>query len=110
MILVRHGESEFNVAALFGTWCLRAQGLATLARARAQIDRGALPTKELFDGACLLIAGALLLTPGFVTDTVGFLLFVPALRDILRGVLARHVEGRIESRIYVDGQEVRAPG
>lgn len=97
------------LTAVLGTWCLRAQGLATLARARAQLDRGALPAKELFDGACLLIAGALLLTPGFVTDAVGFLLFVPALRDILRGVLARHFEGRMESRVYVDGQEVRNP-
>ncbi len=98
------------LTALIGTWCLRAQGLATLARARAQIDRGALPTRELFDGACLLIAGALLLTPGFVTDTVGFLLFLPAVRDILRGVLARHVEGRMESHIYVDGREVHKRG
>ncbi len=101
------------LTAVLGTWCLRAQGLATLARARAQLDRGALPAKELFDGACLLIAGALLLTPGFVTDTVGFLLFVPPLRDFLRGALARRFEGRMEghmeSRVYVDGEEVRNP-
>ena len=98
------------LTAVIGTWCLRAQGLATLARARAQIDRGALPTRELFDGACLLVAGALLLTPGFVTDTVGFLLFLPPVREALRGVLSRYVEGRMESRVYVDGEEVQRAG
>ncbi|MFQ5773807.1 MAG: FxsA family protein [Kiloniellaceae bacterium] len=95
--------------AVLGTWQLRAQGLATLARARAQIDRGALPARELFDGACLLIAGALLLTPGFVTDSVGFLLFLPPVRDLLRDLLGRHMKGRMETRVFVDGEEV-VPG
>ena len=94
------------LTAIIGTWCLRAQGLATLARARTQLDQGALPTRELFDGACLLIAGALLLTPGFVTDGIGFLLFLPPVRDFLRVQLARRMEGRTETHIYVDGQEV----
>ena len=101
------------LTAMAGTWALRAQGLATLARARTQIDRGELPTRELFDGACLLIAGALLLTPGFVTDFLGFLLFLPPVRDILRNLLAQHMKGRVETHVYVDGQEVhgtRRPG
>ncbi len=98
------------LTAIIGTWCLRAQGLATLARARTQIDRGALPTKELFDGACLLIAGALLLTPGFVTDGVGFVLFLPAARDVLRGLLARHFEGRMETHVHAGGREAHGRG
>lgn len=93
------------LTALLGTWCLRAQGLATLGRARSQLDKGALPAKELFDGACLLVAGALLLTPGFVTDAAGFLLFVPALRDALRGYLARRIKVRMESHAYVHGEK-----
>ena len=72
------------VTALLGTWQLQAQGLTTLNRAREQMDRGAMPARELFDGACLLIAGALLLVPGFVTDVLGALLFVPPVRDALR--------------------------
>ena len=98
------------LTAVIGTWCLRAQGLATLVRARRQIDRGALPTRELFDGACLLVAGALLLTPGFVTDTVGFLLFLPPVREALRQLLSRYVQGHMESRVYVDGEEVHRSG
>jgi UPF0716 protein FxsA len=95
------------LTAIVGTWQLRLQGLATLNRARAQVDRGALPARELFDGACLLIAGALLLTPGFVTDAAGFLLFMPPVREALRGLLARHLKGSVETRVFVDGAEVR---
>ncbi len=68
------------LTALVGTALLRHQGLSTLARARASLDQGKLPMRELLDGVCLLIAGALLLTPGFVTDAVGALLLVPPLR------------------------------
>ena len=68
------------LTAVIGTALLRHQGLSTLARARASLDRGKLPMQELLDGVCLLIAGALLLTPGFVTDAVGTLLLVPPLR------------------------------
>ena len=94
------------LTAMIGTWMLRQQGLATLARARAHTDRGVLPARELFDGLCLLFAGALLLTPGFVTDGVGFLLFVPPLRDALRTRLAGHFQASSQTRVWVDGQEV----
>ena len=97
------------LTAVLGTWQLRTQGLATLLRARDQVERGALPARELFDGACLLVAGALLLTPGFVTDAAGFLLFLPAVRDTLRELLARHVRGSMEARYFVDGAEA-GPG
>lgn len=80
------------LTAIMGTWLLRIQGLATLARVRSQINQGALPTRELFDGLCLLFAGALLLTPGFVTDTFGFALFIPQVRGILRHWIGRKLE------------------
>ena len=95
------------LTAILGTWQLRSQGLATLNRARTQIDEGALPTRELFDGACLLVAGALLLTPGFVTDSVGFALFLTPVRNALRDLLARHMKEHMETRVFVDGEEVR---
>jgi UPF0716 protein FxsA len=88
------------LTAVVGTWQLRLQGLATLARAQRQLDSGQLPTSELFDGACLLLGGALLLTPGFVTDTLGLLLFLPPLRDALRGWLGRLVATRGSVRFY----------
>jgi len=79
------------LTAVLGSLALRLQGLATLSRARLLLDRGELPAKELFDGFCLVIAGVLLLTPGFVTDTLGALLFLPPLRDWLRGEFGRRM-------------------
>ena len=91
------------LTAVLGTWQLRAQGLSTLARARQQMDQGQLPAQELYDGFCLIIAGALLLTPGFVTDAVGFALFVPAFRRLLRHFIAQRIRMRAEVRMRRDG-------
>lgn len=99
--------------ALAGSLLLRAQGLATLMRARAQMDQGQLPAREMFEGVCLVLAGALLLVPGFVTDVIGLLLFVPPLRELLRLMIARHIAAKAargEARVFVDGVEVRPDG
>jgi UPF0716 protein FxsA len=99
--------------ALAGSLLLRAQGLATLMRARAQMDAGQLPAREMFDGVCLVMAGAMLLVPGFVTDALGLLLFIPPFRDLLRLLIARHVAAKAargEARIFVDGVEVGPRG
>lgn len=85
------------VTALMGTALLRHQGLATLLRVRESLEQGRLPVDEVFDGLCLLVAGVLLLTPGFVTDAMGFLLFVPPVRKGLVRGLARYLvrSGRV---------------
>ena len=75
------------LTAVAGSALLRHQGLTTLALVRVSLDSGRLPVKELFDGLCQLAAGALLLTPGFVTDGIGLLLFVPPFRWVLRGLM-----------------------
>ncbi len=71
------------VTAMAGTALIRHQGLSTLQRAQQEMEAQRLPVRELFDGVCLLFAGALLLTPGFLTDAVGFTLLVPPLRRLL---------------------------
>ncbi|AUG54681.1 FxsA family protein [Thalassospira marina] len=71
------------LTAILGTSIMRVQGLQTLARAQQELDRGEMPLGPLFDGVCILIAGILLLTPGFVTDTMGFLLLIPPLRRVI---------------------------
>lgn len=80
------------LTAVAGTALLRHQGLGTLGRLQASMDRGEMPLEPVFDGFCLLAAGALLLTPGFFTDAVGFALFVPAVRRLLRGFFASRVQ------------------
>ena len=72
----------FAIAAL-GSALLRLQGLATLAQVQAALARGELPTEAILEGLVLLLAGVLMVTPGFVTDIAGFLFLLPALR---RGV------------------------
>src|SRR3546814_6274569 len=96
-----------------GSFLLSAQGLATLLRARAQLDQGQLPAREMFDGVCLVLAGGLLVLPGFVTDTLGLLLFFPPCRDLLRLLIARVVAAKVargEARVFVDGLEIGPQG
>ncbi|MDT8406471.1 MAG: FxsA family protein [Methylococcales bacterium] len=66
--------------AVLGAGLLRQQGFATLKRLQQQLDQGILPAFELIEGPMLLVGGALLLTPGFVTDAFGFALLIPKLR------------------------------
>ena len=78
------------LTAIIGAALVRAQGFATLSRAQAQLRAGELPAVEMFEGVALIVAGALLLTPGFFTDTVGFTLLVPPLRRwLIRAVMER---------------------
>ena len=87
------------LTAMLGTALFRIQGLATLRQAQASLAANRFPVEEVFDGLCLLAAGALLITPGFVTDSLGFLLFLPPFRTFLRGLIARRLlrHGRIQA-------------
>lgn len=75
------------ITAVIGVALLRRQGLATLTRGMGRLQRGELPAREMVEGLLLAVAGALLLTPGFVTDAVGFVLLTP----ITRGLIAERV-------------------
>ena len=85
--------------AMLGVVLIRIQGFVTLMRFREKMARGEMPAEEMFTGMALLLAGAFLLTPGFVTDTVGFLLLTPVIRRYLlkeiikRGVFAVQTQG-----------------
>lgn len=75
------------LTAVIGTWMLRRQGFAVMARAQQQLADGGIPLGEVFEGFCLVVAGALLLTPGFVTDFIGGSLLMPPVRAWLYRVL-----------------------
>ena len=79
------------VSAVAGALLLRRQGLATLRRIQAEISAGRVPGRELVDGVAIVAAAILLLTPGLVTDAIGYLLFVPPVRDALWRFLRRRV-------------------
>jgi len=71
------------LTAFIGITLLRQQGLSTLFKAQQKMNHGEIPAFEMMEGILLAIAGALLITPGFFTDTVGFLLLIPAFRTHL---------------------------
>lgn len=66
--------------AFIGITLLRSQGFAVMLSARQRLNSGAVPAQEIFEGVLMAAAGLFLLTPGFITDVLGFLLLIPALR------------------------------
>lgn len=83
-----------------GAWLVKRQGVGVVRRIRSALDAGRVPGPELLDGALLLLAGALLLTPGFVTDFFGLLLLLPPVRAGARGFLRRRFVVRVATHPY----------
>lgn len=98
------------VTAIIGTSLLRWQGYGVLARTQNSLNNGELPVESVVDGVFLLVAGALLLTPGLITDTFGFLLFVPQFRRLLaRTIFNRMIaKGKVRMSVYSDGNNFEA--
>jgi UPF0716 protein FxsA len=100
------------LTALLGLFLVRLEGRHTLAKMQRKVARGEAPTDELLDGALLLVAGAFLLTPGLITDIIGFLLVIPLTRYPIRLALKKWVVvpyadektgGFATGKIYVGG-------
>jgi UPF0716 protein FxsA len=89
------------LTAVIGVWLLRIQGLSTLTRAQQKLQANELPAREILEGMALVVAGALLLTPGFFTDAIGFLLLFPPTRIALVNLAA--------SRMVVSASMQRRP-
>lgn len=79
------------VTAVIGSFLLRWQGVSLLHRIQSEMAAQRLPAKDLVRGAMLVVAGILLLTPGFVTDAIGFLLFVPPVQDAVWSFLKTRI-------------------
>lgn len=88
------------VVSIVGAWLVKREGLAVLRKAQHQVRTGRVPGRELVDGVLILFGGALLLTPGFLTDLLGLALLIPPIRALLRTVattrLARRAALRLE--------------
>ena len=88
------------LTAALGLSMLKRQGLSTLMRVRSSLEAGVMPASELANGVMIAVGGALLLTPGFVTDAFGFTLLMPSARHwLLKKLLDRFGE-----RIVIDGE------
>ena len=80
-----------------GAFLARMQGLQTLYRIQESLREGRMPSGELLDALLIVIAGLVLLTPGFLTDSAGFLLLIPATRNSIKYWLRRQIELRYMS-------------
>lgn len=84
--------------AVIGIRLLKMEGLSTMARAQQKLQSGTLPADEMTEGIALIIAGAFLLTPGFFTDFIGFLLLIPPTRKMLITLFAEKVITQMKQR------------
>ena len=91
-----------------GASLAKAQGLRVLQALQAEAQAGRMPTSPLVDGPIILVAGALLVTPGVLTDVFGFLCLIPGTRSLMKTLLRRAFERAVASgRIHVQGEAFR---
>src|SRR5207302_6709976 len=95
------------LVSICGAWLVKREGLGLWQRAQAKVNAGQVPGRELVDGLMILLAGALLLTPGFLTDAVGVLLLLPPVRAALRALTTRRMARRAEIVVYQNGPTYR---
>jgi UPF0716 protein FxsA len=97
----RIGEAP-TIAVVLGTgaagaWLARSQGLRALQRLQEAVRTAQFPGEEIFDGILILAGGLLLLTPGFLTDILGFCALVPGSRYLLKALVKSRVRGRMQN-------------
>ena len=102
LLQVGHVIGVLNTLALLviisavGAWLAKREGLGVIRRMQRSIEAGRVPGAELVDGFLILLAAALMLTPGFLTDIVAIFLLLPPVRVVVRRELRRRVARRIE--------------
>lgn len=87
------------LVSVVGAWLVKREGIGVLRRAQARLQEGSVPGRELVDGVLVLFAGALLLTPGFLTDIAGVLLLLPPVRAALRSSTVKWLRLRAGARV-----------
>jgi UPF0716 protein FxsA len=83
------------VMGVVGGWLMKREGLGVIRRVQAQLRSGRVPTTEVVDGFLILFGGALMLTPGFLSDALGLALLIPPVRAVVRAGLARRLRRRV---------------
>jgi UPF0716 protein FxsA len=83
------------IVSFVGAWLVKREGLGVVRRFRTQLDEGRIPGKELADGVLIILAGALMLTPGFLTDVVGLILLLPFTRAGIRRTALRRLSAKV---------------
>ncbi len=89
------------ITALLGGFLVQRAGVSTFGRIRSELRQGRLPGRGLTDAAAILVSGAFLISPGFITDTLGFLLLVPAVRGLVHRTLSTRLSPRVS--VFIPG-------
>ncbi len=84
------------LVSVVGSWLVKREGLGVWRRFRQQMESGHVPGKEVADGMMIMLAGALLISPGFVTDCLGILLLLPPVRAAIRGSILKKLALRAQ--------------
>lgn len=85
--------------AVFGAWVVKHEGRRAWAALQEALRSGRMPTRELADGALVLIGGTLMISPGFVTDIFGFALILPFTRPLARRLLTAYLARRVSAAV-----------
>ena len=85
-----------------GAYIAKLQGLMTLRKIQEDINKGKMPADRLFDGFLILCSGILLLTPGFITDFIGFMGLFPFTRDLFKQWIKRKIKYKIDHRKVIE--------
>ena len=85
------------LTAIIGAYLVRLEGLGVMYRIQKNMQEGIFPAEELINGAMILVAGAMLLTPGFFTDIIGFLMVFPVSREFIKKIARRYIKKKINS-------------
>ena len=117
-VIIQVGDAIGWVPTLFllildgfaGAALARSQGRAAWERFNLALSQGRVPARETFDGAMIMLGGAFLLAPGFITDIVGFALLIPPTRAVFRAVIARLAKRRIAFAWAIPSAPPRAGG
>jgi UPF0716 protein FxsA len=117
-VIIQVGDAIGWVPTLFllildgfaGAALARSQGRAAWERFNLALSQGRVPARETFDGAMIMLGGAFLLAPGFITDIVGFALLIPPTRAVFRAVVARLAKRRVAFGWAIPSGPPRAGG
>ena len=96
--------------AFIGAIVIRKQGLATLFSVQKNFNAGHLPLTDIFDGLCLVISGVFLITPGFLTDGVGFLFLFPLFRNLLKKIISNVFMTHATTHVYTSTKNTNQTG
>ena len=100
--------------AVIGSALVRRAGIAVLARIQQKISQSQMPGRELSDGSAILVFGAFLISPGFITDALGFLLLIPMVRDVIYRIVSKRLSSRFTvftatGQTFRSGRAYRSP-